>query len=173
MLTASADTDYHKRESLDQFDGLPKFWFDSERGMVSMRNGWGQDAMLVHMENRIDQYYAGHETPQHGDFQIWADGIPWSSNLGAYRDCSFRAMVTVDGLAGVYCPVSGDWMPGDIALFRWGKGEPSHVGIIGDHPHGGLSIIHASNLRNVVETSLIGRLLSCVEEVYRPRWSDD
>lgn len=69
-------------------------------------------------------------------------------------------------------PVSGDWMPGDIALFRWGKGEPSHVGIIADHPHGGLSIIHASNLRNVVETSLSGRLLSCVEEVYRPKWGE-
>ena len=70
-------------------------------------------------------------------------------------------------------PVSGDWMPGDIALFRWGKGEPSHVGIIADHPHGGLSIIHASNRPGVVEVSLTGRLLSCVEEVYRPRWSDD
>src|SRR5690606_41818930 len=70
-------------------------------------------------------------------------------------------------------PVSRDWKPGHTALFRWGKGEPSHVGIIGDHPHGGLSIIHASNLRNVVETSLTGRLLDCVIEVYRPRWSDD
>ena len=110
MLTASHDTDYHKLDSLEQFEDLPKFWFDSERGMVSMRNGWDQDAMLVHMENRIDQYYAGHETPQHGDFQIWADGIPWSPNLGAYRDASYRAMVTVDGLAGVYSPVSGDWM---------------------------------------------------------------
>lgn len=69
-------------------------------------------------------------------------------------------------------PISGDWMPGDIALFRWGKGEPSHVGIIADHPHGGLSIIHASNLRNVVETALSGRLLSCVEEVYRPEWGE-
>jgi len=110
MLTASHDTDYNKLDTLKQFEDLPKFWFDDERGMVSMRNGWDQDAMLVHMENRIDQYYSGHETPQHGDFQVWADGIPWSPNLGAYRDCTFRAMVTVDGLAGVYCPVSGDWM---------------------------------------------------------------
>jgi hypothetical protein len=110
MLTASRETDYNKLDELRQFKKLPKFWFDSERGMVAMRNGWDADAMLVHMENRIDQYYAGHETPQHGDFQVWADGIPWSPNLGAYRDCTFRAMVTVDGLAGVYTPVSGDWM---------------------------------------------------------------
>ncbi len=110
MLTASHDTDYNRQDRLDQFEDLPEFWFDEERGMVAMRSGWDQDAMLVHMENRIDQYYSGHETPQHGDFQVWADGIPWSPNLGAYRDCTFRAMVTVDGLAGVYCPVSGDWM---------------------------------------------------------------
>lgn len=110
MMTAAPDTDYNKKDSLDQFKNLPEFWFDSERGMVAMRNGWDKDSMLVHMENRIDQYYAGHETPQQGDFQIWADGIPWSPNLGAYRDSSFRSMVTVDGLAGVYSPVSGDWM---------------------------------------------------------------
>lgn len=69
-------------------------------------------------------------------------------------------------------PVSGEWQAGDVPLFRWGKGEPSHVGILADHPHGGLSIIHASNLRNVVETALAGRLLSCVEEVYRPEWGE-
>jgi hypothetical protein len=110
LLTSETDTNYNKEDSLNQFESLPKFWFDSERGMVSMRNGWDKDSMLVHMENRIDQYYSGHETPQHGDFQVWADGISWCPNLGAYRDASYRAMVTVDGLAGVYCPVSGDWM---------------------------------------------------------------
>src|SRR5690606_8458951 len=31
--------------------------------------------------------------------------------------------------------------PGDIALIRWGKGEPSHVAIVADHPEGGLSLI--------------------------------
>lgn len=61
---------------------------------------------------------------------------------------------------------------GDVPLFRWGKGEPSHVGILADHPHGGISIIHSSNRRGVVETALVGRLHSCVIEVYRPRWGD-
>ena len=110
MLTAAHNTDYNAQDDLTQFKDLPQFWYDEERGMVSMRNGWDKDSMLVHMENRVDQYYSGHESPQHGDFQVWADGIAWSPNLGAYRDCTYRAMVTVDGLAGVYCPVSGDWM---------------------------------------------------------------
>lgn len=70
-------------------------------------------------------------------------------------------------------PVSGEWAPGDIPLFRWGKGEPTHVGIIANHPHGGTSIIHASNRRGVVETRLAGRLLGCVIEIYRPEWSGD
>ena len=143
MMAVSEDTDYNKQDTLDQFKDLPGFWFDSERGMVSMRNGWDKDSMLVHMENRTDQYYAGHETPQHGDFQVWADGISWSPNLGAYRDASYRAIVTVDGKAGIYSPISGDWMDAwntDIAAtsvaemttaYRWRKVEKLlHL----DHP---------------------------------------
>jgi len=110
LLTAAHMTDYNKLNTLEQFEGIEKFWFDSERGMMSARNDWTQDSMLVHMENRTDQYYMGHESPQHGDFQVWADGIPWVNNGGAYLDCSFRNMVLVDGVAGVYAPVSGDWM---------------------------------------------------------------
>ena len=70
-------------------------------------------------------------------------------------------------------PVSDAWRPGDVPLFRWGKADPSHVGVLADHPHGGISIIHASNRRGVVETLLSGRLLGCVIEVYRPEWGSD
>lgn len=64
-----------------------------------------------------------------------------------------------------------NWMPGDIPLIRWRDGEPSHVGIFGDHPSGGLTLIHAHNLHGVVECSLSGPYLKVVVEVYRPRWS--
>lgn len=68
-----------------------------------------------------------------------------------------------------YCgaPVDGEWLPGDIVLIRWHRGEPSHVGIIGDYLYGGLSLIHAQNLHGVVEHALSGYYLSVVEEVYR------
>lgn len=64
-----------------------------------------------------------------------------------------------------------DWRPGDVALIRWHKQEPSHVGILADHRDGGLSIIHVHNLHGVVEHSLSGPYLDCIEEVYRP-WRD-
>jgi hypothetical protein len=59
------------------------------------------------------------------------------------------------------------WRPGLIAVVRWGHGEPSHVGIIGDHPNG-LSIIHMHNLHGVVEQALSGAVKASVVECYCP-----
>lgn len=69
-------------------------------------------------------------------------------------------------------PVQEPWQPGDIALARWGKGEPTHVGLLADYAHGGLSIIHASTRQGVIETALAGRIRDAVIEVYRPAWGD-
>lgn len=60
--------------------------------------------------------------------------------------------------------------PGDIALYRHGRGEPSHVGIVGDHPDGGLSLIHVHLLYGVIEQGLRDRVLLSIVEVYRPEW---
>lgn len=60
-----------------------------------------------------------------------------------------------------------DRQPGDVALIRWGKGDPSHVGILADD-RDGLSIIHAHNLHGVVEHALSGPIIDCIVEVYRP-----
>lgn len=62
--------------------------------------------------------------------------------------------------------------PGDIALFRWGKGEPSHVGVIADYLYGGLSIIHASTREGVIETALSGRIREGLIGAYRPNWGE-
>jgi len=69
-------------------------------------------------------------------------------------------------------PVPEPWQPGDIALARWGEGEPTHVGMLADYAHGGLSIIHASVRQGVIESGLTGRIRDAVIEVYRPRWGD-
>lgn len=66
---------------------------------------------------------------------------------------------------------AADRQPGDIALIRWGRNEPSHVGILAGHPFGGLSIIHAHNIHGVIETALSGEVEESVIEVYRPDWS--
>lgn len=110
LLTATHMTDFSKQNELSMFKDVQPFWFDRERGITAARNDWSADGMVFHLENRIDQFYMGHESPQHGDFQVWADGIQWIPNGGGYLDTSFRNMVTVDGLASVYAPISGDSM---------------------------------------------------------------
>ena len=61
---------------------------------------------------------------------------------------------------------------GDIAIVRWGVREPSHMAIVGAHPLGGLTFIHAHNLHGVVEQRLDARLTRAIVEVYRP-WRDE
>lgn len=68
-------------------------------------------------------------------------------------------------------PPVDDWRPGGVALIRWEPGEPSHIGIIADHPSGGLSLIHAHSLYGVVECAVTGFYRKCIEEVYWP-WRD-
>lgn len=64
-----------------------------------------------------------------------------------------------------------DPKPGDIAIFRWGAGEPSHMGILGDHPDGGLTLIHAHNVKGVVEGGFNGgKMAAQLVEVFRPRF---
>jgi len=60
---------------------------------------------------------------------------------------------------------------GDVALIRWRVGEPSHVAIIGDHPQGWLTLVHAHNVHGVVEHSLAPPFDKVIVEVYRP-WRD-
>lgn len=64
------------------------------------------------------------------------------------------------------------WQPGDVAIIRWNQGEPSHMAVIGDHPRGGLTLIHAHNLLGVVECSMTGKMAKVVIEAYRPRFAE-
>lgn len=59
--------------------------------------------------------------------------------------------------------------PGDIALFAWPGKEPSHVGILADYAHGGLSVIHSMQLKNVAEHRLDDSWRRLLVEVY-PTW---
>lgn len=58
--------------------------------------------------------------------------------------------------------------PGDIAIVQWSRGEPSHMAIVGDHPDGGLTLIHSHNLHGVIEQSMTDYYREIVVEVYRP-----
>lgn len=57
--------------------------------------------------------------------------------------------------------------PGDVVLMAF-DGDPSHMGILGDYPHGGLSLIHAyAPLRKVVECRLDEVWLARIVSAYR------
>lgn len=61
--------------------------------------------------------------------------------------------------------------PGDVLAMRW-SGPVRHVGVVGEHPSGGLSIIHTSaSIGRVVEHGLAGPWRRRVAGVYRPEVS--
>ena len=99
--------DYTTGELTPAIEKLPLAWKDMRRGIAAARSSWDRDATVVHYECRSDFYYAGHETPEHGDFTLSAHGVQWSPYTGPYMDCYFRNMVLIDGFAGVYQPVAG------------------------------------------------------------------
>jgi cell wall-associated NlpC family hydrolase len=58
--------------------------------------------------------------------------------------------------------------PGDMVLMRF-RGEPTHVGLLGDYLYGGLSLIHTfAQIRKVVEHRLDDEWNDYVLEVFRP-----
>lgn len=66
-------------------------------------------------------------------------------------------------------PIPKDEMrPGDMVLMRF-RGEPSHVGLIGDYFYGGLSLIHTfAQVRKVVEHRIDSEWNDYILEVFRP-----
>lgn len=85
---------------------------------------------------------------------------PWEDLLRRYLGMNF----------GQPLPPS-EAQPGDVACIRWRQGEPSHIAIIGDHPDGWLTLIHAHNLHGVVEHSLAPPFDKVITDIYRP-WHD-
>lgn len=58
-------------------------------------------------------------------------------------------------------------IPGDVVLCRF-KGEPHHVGLLGDHPVAGLSLIHSyGDVGKVVEHVLDSKWRDLIVDAYR------
>lgn len=65
--------------------------------------------------------------------------------------------------------VQGAPQAGDVALFAWGNTAPNHVGILFDHPNGGLAVVHAlAQNKRVIEHGLDDDARKRIVAVYRP-----
>ena len=69
--------------------------------------------------------------------------------------------------------VQGAPQAGDVALFAWWSDAchrtPNHVGILFDHPNGGLAVVHAlAQHKRVIEHSLDADTRKRIVAVYRP-----
>lgn len=82
---------------------------------------------------------------------------PWREGLQAGLQARFGAPVPLESA-----------QPGDVALFAWPGKEPSHIGIFADYAHGGLSIVHAMQLKNVAEHRFDDTWKRLLVEVYQP-----
>lgn len=57
---------------------------------------------------------------------------------------------------------------GDVVMMRF-LGAPTHVGLIANHPHGGLSLIHSfAQVKKVVEHGIDAEWMDHIVEVWRP-----
>ena len=79
-----------------------------------------------------------------------------------------------DGLRGMLVANLGETVPkdemrpGDVALMRF-RGEPTHVGLIGDYAYGGFSLIHSyAEVKKVVEHRIDEEWNDYIIEVFRP-----
>ena len=58
---------------------------------------------------------------------------------------------------------------GDVALMAWGNREPNHVGVLFDHPNGGLAMVHAlAQNQRVIAHRLEAVHFARILEGYRP-----
>lgn len=66
-------------------------------------------------------------------------------------------------------PIAKDQMrAGDIVLMAF-VGEPSHVGIITNHPYGGFALLHTfAQMKKVVEHRMDEQWMDYISEVFRP-----
>jgi cell wall-associated NlpC family hydrolase len=81
---------------------------------------------------------------------------PWRNSLSEEMRSRFGEPITLD-----------EAQPGDIALFQWPGKDPSHLALLGDYVHGGLSMIHAHSLHGVTEHAIDGPWARLLAEVYR------
>lgn len=117
----------------------------------------------------------------------WARNLPWTEDpvgdfvqawpgrptegIGGYGILPFQKQLERVLRRNLGAPVSDSPKAGDVVLmrFRGEQGDPQHVGVITNHPDGGLRLIHSNSaVKRVAEHGFRGSWVHTVCEVYRP-----
>lgn len=98
---------------------------------------------------------------------VEAGGVPMNDRRDygrePWRDGLEAAMVKRFGE-----PVTGEWLPGDVAMMRWeSRPEAGHVGVIGSDQHG-LTLIHCHSMSSVIEHGIDQHWRRLILGVFRP-----
>ena len=118
--------------------------------------------------------HQGRMTPQHPGLDcVGLVKIAYQACGVELQDVRFYAREPEPGAfrlavaAALGAPVGGLPELGDVVMMRT-KNQPHHLAIVGDHPNGGLSLIHSSGeAGKVVEQRLSAGLLDRITGVYR------
>ena len=85
-------------------------FFDTNRGSLYTRTGWGTNDLVLHVDCRTDATFANHDHPDRGQFTLSALGRAWACD--GYRDTEpkYHNVVTIDGRGQGYFTPPGDWI---------------------------------------------------------------
>jgi hypothetical protein len=114
ILPVAPDTsdtrDKAVKEAISLNDGDELTYYDTNRGCLYTRTGWGTNDLALHVECRTDTTFANHDHPDRGQFTLAALGRAWACS--GYRDTESKYMnvVTIDGRGQGYFTPPGDWV---------------------------------------------------------------
>ncbi len=85
-------------------------YYDTNRGSLYTRTGWGTNDLVLHVDCRTDTTFANHDHPDRGQFTLCALGRAWACD--GYRDTEpkYHNVVTIDGRGQGYFTPPGDWV---------------------------------------------------------------
>jgi len=107
---SGTDTKSDAQKEAAKMAGRELTFYDSERGFLYTRNGWGADDVNLHVDCRADTTFANHDHADRGVFTLSALGRAWACD--GYRDTEskYHNVVTIDGRGQSYFAPPGRWL---------------------------------------------------------------
>lgn len=84
--------------------------YDSDHGILFLRDGWNRDATSLQLVARGDTTFASHDFPDRGTFYFSADGKPWTLPGFRETESKFLNTITIDGIGQGYFATPAKWI---------------------------------------------------------------